>query len=86
MQAAVMAAMAIRLFIRFGFSFEGLPEGLDLGFFWWVFANVQWLYARGFASFNLLLWGGGAAIIYFATRASKKGMTKEDIELGVVLH
>jgi len=86
MQAAVMAAMAIRLFIKFGFSFEGVPEAKDLGFFWWVFANVQWFYVRGFASFNLLLWVGGAAITYFATRGSKKAATKENIELGVVLY
>lgn len=86
MQAAVMAAMAIRLFIKFGFSFEGVPEAKDLGFFWWVFANFQWFYVRGFASFNLLLWVGGAAITYFATRGSKKAATKENIELGVVLY
>lgn len=86
MQAAVMAAMAIRLFIALGFSFEGVPEAKDLGFFWWVFANVQWFYFRGFASFNLLLWVGGAVIIYFTTRATKRAVTKENIELGVVLY
>ena len=89
MQAAVMAAMAFRLFIRVGYSFEDFSEALhgkDLGFFWWVLAYIQGLYYRGFMSFNLLLWVGGAAIIYFATRASKKGVTKENIELGVVLH
>lgn len=82
MQAAVMAAMAFRLFIRVGYSFEGISDGNDLGFFWWIMGP----YLRGFMSFNLLLWVGGAAIIYFATRASKKGVTKGNIELGVVLH
>lgn len=90
MQAVVMAAMAFRLFIRVGYSFEDVSEGSDdvkdSGFFWWVLAYIQGLYLRGFMSFNLLLWVGGAAIIYFATRASKKSVTKENIELGVVLH
>lgn len=86
MQAAVMAVIALRLFIKIGITFEGVPDWKDLGFFRWVLANVLRLYFQGFMSFNFILWIGGAAIIYFATKSSKTGMAKENIELGVVLH
>ena len=86
MQAAVMVVMAFRLFIRVGYNLEDVSEGKVSGVFRWLLAYITGLYYRGFMSFNLLLWVGGAAIIYFATRASQKGVTKENIALRFVLH
>lgn len=86
MQAAVMVMIALRLFIRMGFTFGGVPGGKDLGFFARALANVLRFYFGGFISFNFILWIVGAAIIYYATRASKTGMARENVELGIVLH
>jgi hypothetical protein len=86
MQAAVMAIMALRLFIKMEFNFDNGPDREKLGFFWRALSTVLTSYFKGFLSFNCLLWISGAAIIYFATRASKTLMQKENVELGIVLH
>jgi hypothetical protein len=89
-QAAVMAIMALRHFIRMGVNFEDIYGWKTLSFVWALLwgklPNVLTIYITGFLSINFVLWIGGAAIIYFATRASKTCTAEKYVELGVVLH
>lgn len=93
MQAAVMSIMALRLFIRTGSISDDVAGGenlrLLLGTLNYVLEtipNVLVIYFICFLSLNFVLWVGGAAIVYIATRASKTCMVEKNVELGVVLH
>jgi hypothetical protein len=93
MQAAVMAIMALRLFIKMGSPFEDVSGGENLrnllGTLIYALESlpdVLTIYLKGFLSFNFVLWIGGAAIVYIATRASKTCTIEKNVELGVVLH
>lgn len=84
MQAAVMAAMALRLFFTTGFTFDDGYDMKNEAFSSQVIIVLVRSYFGGFMSYNFIMWIGGAGVVYLATRGSKTGMVTEKVELGAV--
>lgn len=85
MQGAVMTVVALRLFIKTGFTTFEVAKDDGQGIFARALVTILRCYFDGFMSFNYILWTAGAALVYFATRFNKAGDSSERVELGVFL-
>lgn len=84
LQVTILAIIAIRLFVKFGVHFPSLPNDGG-GTFWRAFLTLFSWYFHGFMSYSLLMWIGGAGLVYFSTRSSKTDIVGQEVELGVFL-
>lgn len=83
MQAAVMAMIAPRHFVKLGTLYPGWVDDAGGNIFSRCLLNLLGAYTWFFAPVSYFIRTGGAVLVYFLTGTGRMGTARKNVELGV---